>query len=311
MRPLKKLSLVVALVAATAAHADSYTMRVVIPGLRASPAPSTACPSSAYVFGYTGANQTVPVPAGCSSVTIKAWGAAGGSYSGINGGAGGYITAQYAVPSGTTLTVITGPGGEVRTSGNNATQNYTNTYYPGGEGGATSGGGLVGVENGATWLAVAGSGGGGYSTYLGGAGGGATGGQGSNFTAPYANGGTQTAGGQLSSCAFTNLCSGANGGFLTGGVANADQSGQGGQVTDAGGGGAGWYGGAGGSYWGTTSGGGGSSYFNSGAGYIGGGNTIAGSGTSVANPGDPDRGTAGVPNSGAAGNAGRVVLYFH
>jgi hypothetical protein len=290
---------------------------------------STICSNtSKFYFDYkdTGV-QTISVPANCTSMTIKAWGAAGGgggSGCGTGTGAGGgYVTAAYSISPGTSLSVIVGGGGLNRSGGTSATDGYPSYYMPGaGFGGSSSGGALVAVHltsdptaNG--YFVAAGSGGGTCAGYAGGPGGGATGGTGGNFTTPYASGGTQSAGG--------TSAAGCSGDFLTGGIGNADSnSGN----SDAAGGGAGWYGGAGGGSNGSTGGGGGSSYFSTALGYKAStGSTTGGTSSTPGNSSDSDRTTnysptthytsapftssgPGAGNSSNYGSPGRVVIQF-
>ena len=42
------------------------------------------CGASKEIFSFTGAEQTFTVPAGCSSITVKAWGGAGRHISGFS-----------------------------------------------------------------------------------------------------------------------------------------------------------------------------------------------------------------------------------
>ena len=280
--------------------------------------PVVACAdTSAHAFTYTGSAQSITVPANCTTATIKAWGAAGGSNGGL-GGAGGYATATYTVAAAEQLTIVVGVPGQIRASGVTASANYTGTYSTGGLGGKSSGGGLVAVSKGGTLMLVAGSGGGGFGSGSGGGGGGTSGQNGVNGTAggyATAGGGTSSAGGVLTAGTACGAAAASynSGGYLTGGIGNADYPGYGGIgiADDAGGGGAGYYGGAGGSYCGVTGGGGGSGYYSTGLGYTSGGSLIGASGATPGNSADADRSGAGVPVNNAAGVTGRVVIRFN
>jgi len=97
------------------------------------------------------------MPAGCSLVRIKIWGAGGGAgaggrdsgSTGGSGGPGGYVSLVVALRSGDSLDYVIGGGG----SGG--------IYRPTDGGSAGGGGGLSGVRLNSAWLAVAGGGGGG------------------------------------------------------------------------------------------------------------------------------------------------------
>ena len=71
----------------------------------------TACTQ----FSYSGGDQTFNVPAGITSLNIKAWGAGGGgsvSNAYGNGSAGGgYATGNLVVTAGNSLLVVVGGGG--------------------------------------------------------------------------------------------------------------------------------------------------------------------------------------------------------
>ncbi len=122
------------------------------------------CTSGAQTFSYTGADQTFTVPAGCTNITIRAWGAGGGGPGAAGpGGAGGYTTATLAVNGGDTLTIMVGQGGPMT----------GNTYGGGGSSPLAysrgSGGGRSAIRSGGNDLLTAGGGGGG-GYYGGGAG---------------------------------------------------------------------------------------------------------------------------------------------
>lgn len=268
------------------------------------------------------------VPAGVTSISVKAWGAGGGggaggsTGSGGAGGGGGYVGGNIAVTPGETLTIYVGGGGK-------GGGNVSNTGSGGGGGGYSS------IYRGSTpILVVSGGGGGGGSRIAttgagGGAGGGGSGQAGSTV---YSNngtgggGGTQSSGGAAGS-SINN--SGTAGSYLTGGLgadgrsatSGADggggfgglQSGGNGglanvNVTRAagGGGGGGWYGGGGGGATSSTtnsSGGGG----GGGSSFVGGLTSVtnsAGSNQSPGNAGDTVRNGASDGGDGGAGGQG-------
>ena len=212
---------------------------------------SSTTASSSQTFSYTGSMQTWTVPAGVTSVTFTADGAAGaGSSAGYgNGGLGGRVQGTLNVTPGQVLNIYVGGAGSGATGGYNGGGSGPTSYptWGGGGGGATD------IRIGGTALAdrvlvAAGGGGAGYncggSTNHGGGGGGTTGitGWQCNSQTSYVGvGATQAAGG-------ANL----------GGLGTAGTLGQGGNgyYIYGGGGGGGYYGGGGGSYGG---GGGGSS----------------------------------------------------
>lgn len=223
-------------------------------------------------YTYTGSSAVFVVPAGVTSITIEAWGAAGGE-DGVSGpgGLGGYATGTLAVNAGDTLNITVGgrgvngiPGG----SGSTASLNLPGGFNGGGATGtiacprsgegAGSGGGASDIRlNGATLndrVIVAG-GGGGSSAYQppdgpGGSGGGLVGGNGGTHNAITATGGTQVLGGTAGGHVTSSTCSaGTDGAVGVGGIGDGN---------DGGGGGGGWYGGGGGSS--NGGGAGGSSY---------------------------------------------------
>lgn len=218
----------------------------------------TAGFSVCWRFTHSGANQTITLPAGITSVQVRLWGAAGGGanstfYQQQGGGAGGgYALGTLAVTSGQTLVVVAGSGGVP-----NAT---TTTFGGGGAGGNStdpnrrggSGGGMSAVYLGSVSAAnirmVAGGGGGaspGADAGAAGAGGGGgtTGGQ-DALPVRSGRGGTQTAGGAAatgtSACSVAQTAGSAFQGG-NGGASNGSSSNEGG-----GGGGGGYFGGGGG-----------------------------------------------------------------
>jgi hypothetical protein len=237
-------------------------------------------------YSYTGSNQSFVKPSGLFSMTVKLWGAGGGSgkTSGSKcGGGGGFVSGNLSMVSYSSLILVVGKGGT-----------YGGEVSNGG-----SGGGYAGIFNSSVAfgnvLALAGAGGGGGGTLtteagFGGAGGGLTGGNGEddtrNVISTGGKGGTQSAGGAAGADAY-----GAGdqlpGSTLQGGQGSGvNTSGSGGQVfptpkiesqqyggggpggrTASGvgnwagaGGGAGYYGGGGGAQGYAGGGGGGSSY---------------------------------------------------
>lgn len=257
-----------------------------------------SCVAGKQVFSYTGGDQFVQVPAGCTGALVKAWGAGGraaapylDTQQPTRGGGGGFAQrALTNLAAGTTLTVVVGQG---------ATSNAA-TYGGGASGGYAGGGGLSGVFSGsktqANAILIAGGGGGGVNN-MGGAGGGQAGGSPADVAAFYydgififqgGKGGTQTAGGSGGGMEGPGA---SPGGVLVGGTGNGS------------GGGGGYWGGGGSD---DQAGGGGS-------GYAPGGTLIAGSGCAVANSRDVDYitgvGKGGCTTNTSGGN-GRVVIQW-
>lgn len=118
------------------------------------------------VFVYNGASQNLTVPAGCTTITVKAWGGGGGggasapynwynwggSFTSAPGGGGGFAQATLTVTPGAVLTVIVGGGGE-----GGHIDSGPATTGAGGGGGYFGGGGTSGFGGG-------GGGGSGYAT---------------------------------------------------------------------------------------------------------------------------------------------------
>ena len=132
---------------------------------------STAtCSTGSQTLGYTGSAATVAIPNGCQSVTVKAWGAGGGSSSSGAGGAGGYTTASYTGLTGVnSWTIKVGGAGSTALKG-------LGGFNGGGDGGTSfsgrtsgGGGGASTVLNGSTMLLSAAGGGGGSYQGAGGA----------------------------------------------------------------------------------------------------------------------------------------------
>ena len=299
------------------------------------PASSCTTPKQVVTMIEPGYYQTVVVPTGCASVTIKAWGSGGSamplSYTGYGGG-GGYAERTISVSPGSALYAWPGHGGWLQTGGGGAGYPGGGGTYSGESNTGGAGGGWAGVSTSTNpflpgaFVLVAGAGGGaGGTPYLtaavnGGAGGGGAGQGGvllreSGGYFLYASGGgggTPTVGGAGGAFASSGTA-------LTGGFTSPNRSGVGGGI-GGGGGGGGWYGGGGGGAtstdtthypnnlggWGGGGGGGGSSYAPDGV-------TLAGDGRFVANSVDSDY----VPNTGngggtagASGQNGAVVFIW-
>lgn len=288
------------------------------------------CCSGTSIFTYTGSDQNFMLPAGCTSFTVKMWGAGGGSGSSNRsnssaGGGGGFAQGSFTgVTGGTNFTIKVGGGGS---AGNpNCVPGAAAGGWPGGgaaggwgcEGG--SGGGYSGLmTTGGTPIIIAGAGGAGLTLGLnctpqgaGGAGGGASGVAGGNGPGGTGGGGgTQVSGGTAGSGASMN---GVAGSYLQG------------ASSGIGGGGGGYYGGGcGGATGGSGGNCGGSSYTGGGggggSGYVGGGGgftptsttNTAGSGTTPANTGDVDyvAGTGvGGASAGISGGNGYVIISY-
>ena len=270
----------------------------------------------------TAGTSTYTVPAGVTSITVKAWGAGGGGGAGTNGsgtggsgGGGGYAKAVIAVTPAENLTV------EVGTGGSKATAN----------GRAGNGGGYSAVKRSTTFLLEAGGGGGGGgrrgstggTVGNGGAGGGSSGVAGSAGVGGGGGGGTASAGGAGGTAGTGGAAgvsgaanAGGNGSSTaacataatgTGGAGGTGGGGSGGTFTTTcapgGGGGGGRFGGGGGSSTSTNkrggSGGGGGSSLVTGSSTV----ETAGSGTTPGNDADSDRGNLGDGGTGAATSA--------
>lgn len=145
---------------------------------------SVAAGPSSVIFNYTGALQTVTVPAGRTSLTFDLRGASGGSI-GSNAGLGGRVQGTIAVTPGSVLQInVGGTGINTTVAGVNVAGGWN-----GGGAGGSSGGGATDLRTSPNGLvdrfAVAGGGGGaGLSTGNGGGGGGGYyGGGGGGFSA--------------------------------------------------------------------------------------------------------------------------------
>ena len=228
-----------------------------------------------YLYGSTGADQTLVVPVGVSYIFVKMWGAGGGGgvYGGWRqgslGGAGGFSHGIIQVTPGETITIRVGGRGLAVPGAARA--------YPDGGGACTStgsdnrycasGGGSSSIRvpsQSNTHVIVAGGGGGGgaaasYDLNSGGAGGGLVGECGAinpiNGSNNNGKGGTQSAGG----AGGTGNVGAGNGGSFDGGDYQST-------ATYGGGGGGGYFGGGAGNYNASNSmggGGGGSGFIHS------------------------------------------------
>ena len=284
-------------------------------------------------FGYTyrGADQTFTLPVGCSSFTVKMWGAGGGAIAsnranGSSGGGGGFAQGTLSgVAGGTSFIVKVGGQGGAGIPGCTPTPAVGGWPGGGNAGGwaceSGSGGGYSGLmTTGGVPIIISGAGGGGVTLGLscspqgaGGAGGGVNGIAGGDaLGGTGGGGGTQTTGGTAGS------------GGSGGGSAGSFLRGAAGAMT--GGGGGGYYGGGSGGATGGSAGvcggvsytGGGS---GGGSGYVGGTGSyiptitldIAGSGITPANNVDPAYisgiGVGGVTPGTAGGNGYVVITY--
>ena len=243
----------------------SASAQIALPTFQAAHTPHSSS-SGSQTFSYTGSAQTFTVPSGVGTITIKVWGAQGGSggyYSSSGncstGGKGRYATGDLSVTAGNTVYVYVGGQGEgyescsiymccnieARDGGWNGGGGNNQTDYPG-----TGGGGASDVRYGGSSLSnrkiVAGGGGGGgnagNATQLsnGGAGGGTSGLTMANST-QFSNrtpgtGATQSSGNSngVGSTQSQNLGGGGGGGYYGGGV---------GANSTGGGGGSGYIGG--------------------------------------------------------------------
>jgi hypothetical protein len=257
-------------------------------------ASANSCASGSQVFSYSGSIVNFTMPTGCSTLTVEAWGAQGGTGAGYVGGLGAYIKGTFTTTGGTIYKVLVGQRG-----GDNG------SYKAGGGGGGSF---VTTNANGPILIAGGGGGGGGNSspgsgqagqtTTSGGNAGGAAGGSGGNggSTAGGSNGGAGLTGnGGISGCSYTPT---APQSFVNGGAGSAGG-------TCAAGGGYGGFGGGSGGEWCCQGAPG------AGGGYSGGGGTSStgtGSGGGSYNGGSNPTNTSGV-DAGASGN-GKVVFTF-
>lgn len=267
------------------------------------------CVEGSVAFSSIAEVQSFVVPESCGMLTVKLWGAGGGSGC-YSGGAGGFVRARIEATPGETLSVYVGQRGS-------AVSYHDSFYRCGGDGGGRS---ELRRADGTT-LVVAGGGGGNGSLSSGGGGGGLSGQAGFGYGPHGINsggGGSQSGGGNGGS---SNINWAQWGGFLYGGNNGWNQGrtlgwpNGGGGGAGGGGGGDGWYGGGGGGEgWCGSScsqaGGGGSSYI-SGPGVLTnrpGEGTFGASSTSLAAEAtsDPDY----VAGAGASASDGRVVIHW-
>jgi hypothetical protein len=210
-----------------------------------------------YLYGGTGSNQTLVVPAGVFYIFVKMWGAGGGggSYGGWRqgslGGAGGFSHGIIPVVPGETITIRVGVLGSARPAaavaypdGGGASTAGGDNRYAGGGGGSSS---ILVPSQSNQYVIVAGGGGGGgavnsYDLNSGGAGGGLIGEcghiTGINGNSHNGKGGTQSAGGAAG--VGNNSTGGAGASFAGGTHQNGNCYG--------GGGGGGFFGGGSGAY---------------------------------------------------------------
>ncbi|MFF2013415.1 prealbumin-like fold domain-containing protein [Streptomyces sp. NPDC058195] len=151
--------------------------------------PPTTRQAGTQTFVFTGAPQLFTVPEDVCSLSVTAYGAAGGTGQyGVTGGGGAQVSASLDVTAGQLLTVDVGGAGHAGDAPAGPTQGG---YGGGGQGGAYrvggqingiaagGGGGRTVISSGATPLVVAGGGGGGggsfFSSAIGGGSGGRTG----------------------------------------------------------------------------------------------------------------------------------------
>lgn len=126
------------------------------------------------IYDYTGNSQEYVVPPGISSITVKMWGAGGGSgdnRDGGNGGGGAYISGILNVSPGEQLTILVGQGGNAGLSLTGSPNQFNPVVFGGGgrgrqdNRGGGSGGGYSGIFRGdvsqANALSIAAGGGGG------------------------------------------------------------------------------------------------------------------------------------------------------
>jgi len=305
--------------------------------------------ASAYVYSYTGSNQTFTVPSGVTSFQTYMWGAGGNGASsnastrnGGDGGAGGYVAGTISnFSAGTTFSLLVGQGtlnafastAVVSYGGGGAGCDNSNGTQPlGGHGGGRSEISIGGGSNtpAGTRILVAGAGGGGGAFYhngepanncWGGDGAYPTG-QTSEGGGTPPTGGSQSAGGNAGSGASGGVGnSPTNGSAGIGGMARSGNQNIDNNYGRPGGGGGGYYGGGGGDGGNpniTSQGGaGGSSYYNSS--YVS--NFAHATGSNTTAPENSNTyyasgiakggtGNAGNNRTGALGGNGRIVLVY-
>lgn len=260
--------------------------------------PADAAPTSGCSTALRSAGTTMfTVPVGCTTLHVRAWGAAGG-HGDANSvvGAGGYADGTFATTPGEVLTIVVGgPGG-------NATGSTTGTggVPGGGRGGSGTGqvggggGGYSGVFRGAPSQATA--------LVIAGGGGGSGGGSSAGTRVPGAGGGTSgEIGGGAAGTGGTQTAGGVAGRGGTAGTALTGGRGGGGLTDGGGGGGAGYFGGGGGQSASSDAdgGGGGSGFLATGVT----GTLTRGSGSVPGNSSSSAR-----MGAGSAGSPGAVLL---
>lgn len=178
--------------------------------------PNDLCYSNKLAFSYTGTLQSWTIPAGVSSVKIKAWGGGGGgtAYSGGGPGSpGGYAEDVVPVTPGGSLAIIVAKGGENQHSS-------ADTFSGGGDGNnGGNGGGLSGAFIGTVSQANA-------RVVAGGGGGGSEGSGTSMARLPFGGGHAPGSGGNsfFQGQAGSSWVGGAGGGYA-GGIANSSGGG--------------------------------------------------------------------------------------
>lgn len=282
-----------------------------------------------YAVSFTGARKTYQA-ASDGVITVKLWGAAGGSYATTDptnqanwrGGGGGFTTFQATVSAGDFVHIDVGGGGQrndVRSGGwpNGGTGGLSNTnnVYNG-----SGGGGSTALYINSTLIAVAGAGGGTQASGFGNGvvRGGAGGGDPSGTAVSVTTGATNRGGGP-----GTQSAGGAGGSGSTGRGGSSMQGGNGhdgsvntGLANPGAGGGGGYYGGGGGN--GNSSsaegpGGSGSGYLNTADGHFvaASGTTTAGSGVTGAGQGDVNYpGSVGSSLANSGGQSGAAWFSF-
>jgi hypothetical protein len=230
---------------------------------------SVTCPTIVtQTYSSPTSGLSFAVPAGCTTLVVRAWGAGGGFNPNSCGGAatagaGAFVRANVPVQPGSTITVRVGGAGVFNVGG--ASPGGLNGGGDAGNTWAAGGGGYTGVFNGSTPLLVAGGGGGAGPCTLGGDGGAPNGGNATNGNggAQGGRGATASTGGAAGAGGGMGGSPGGGGSFLTGGA-----GGNGGATFGGAGGGGGYFGGGGGqsqSFTFSGGGGGGSSYIIAGS----------------------------------------------
>lgn len=235
--------------------------------------PSTLAVGDQIYVSYTGASQTISIPAGVNTCRLDVFGARGGSNSGgagNSGGLGGFASGVYSL-AGAATTMYAYVGGRGASASGTGSGTLAGGFNGGGAGRYASnssnanyagagGGGATDFRVGGTALSnriiVAGGGGGESGSGVGGVGGGTTGGNATpssygTYNGQGGFGGTQSAGGAGGQGSGSGT--GAAGTSGVGGAGGTD----GGSYGQGGGGGGGYYGGGGGGGHSNGNGGGG------------------------------------------------------